>query len=71
MFRTQQYQHLPDRRRLSRVTADARQAVRPGHVFAWEFGELLEHHDGQTTDAVDATPHAMFASLDKALALAG
>lgn len=70
MFRTQHHQHLPEKRRLLRAAATTHQAVRPGHMFAWEFGEMLERHDPQPA-ATATTTHAMFASLDKALALAG
>lgn len=66
MFRTQHHQHLPEKRRLLRAAATTHQAVKPGHMFAWEFGEMLERHDPQP-----AATHAMSALLDKALALAG
>jgi len=69
MFRTQHHPSLPEKRRPLRAAANTRQAVRPGHEFAWEFGELLEH-DRQSAATATAT-HAMLASLDKALALAG
>jgi hypothetical protein len=71
MFRTQHCHHHPEKRRQPGGVAGARRAVRPGHVFAWEFGGMLEHGDYSPAVAPDASERAMRASLDKALALAG
>lgn len=72
MFRTQDHPPRLEKRRSLRAAASARQAVRAGHEFAWEFGELLEHdHQPAAATSTAISTHAMFASLDKALALAG
>ncbi len=70
MFRAQHYHHLAEKRRQPGAIA-ARQAVKPGHEFAWEFGGLPEASGVAPASAATETEHAMLASLDKVLALAG